>query len=137
MDLLLFAREPEYVAKTYAIHAVIDTKTMARRSFSEAVAAGLIDPLTGAYCNKSTGEHVYVGDAIKKGLIKATVVIDSNTLDIEPSNRLTLPDANINGFRKQQNPAAASGTPVSNDVRSNANGVTNGAVNRMTNGSRY
>lgn len=128
--------EPEYVAKTYAIHAVIDTKTMARKTFSEAVAAGLIDPLTGAYCNKSTGEHVYVGDAIKKGLIKATVVIDSNTLDIEPSNRLTLPDANINNFNHQQKPTAASGTPVSNGGRSVLNGVTNGSANRVTNGNR-
>lgn len=88
-------RDGECVSKTYAIHAVIDAKTLARKTFSEAVTLGLIDPQTGTYCNRSTGEQVYVGNAIRRGLIKATVVHDSNALGVAPANdaALSLSDA--------------------------------------------
>lgn len=122
----------EYVSKTYAIHAVIDTKTKARKSFSEAIDAGLIDQETGAYCNKSTGEYVYVGDAIKKGFIKATVVNDPKTLDIAPANRMTLPDTDIDTFRHKVLQPATSGSATFYTNHSNGT-----ARNDVSNGSRW
>ena len=69
-------KEPEVVSKTYAVRAVVDPETRERVPFSVAVDTGLLDPETGAYTNKATGETLYASDAIQKGLIKATVVAD-------------------------------------------------------------
>jgi len=81
------------VTKTYAIHAVIDTRTMKRLTFAEAVRLGFMNPETGAYTNKKSGEVLYVGDAIKQGWIKASVVNDPNVLNIEPENNINLADS--------------------------------------------
>jgi hypothetical protein len=66
----------EIITKTYAVHAVSDVRAMRRVTFSEALAVGLIDESTAAYRNNATGESMDVGDAIRRGFIKATVVAD-------------------------------------------------------------
>jgi len=81
---------PEVVTKTYAIHAVVDQRKKAKVSFSEAVKDKLLDKDTGAYYHNVNKEHIYVGDAIRKGFIKATVVQDPNSLDIDPENRMVV-----------------------------------------------
>jgi len=78
------------VTKTYAVHAVSDVKNMKRLAFGEAVACGIVDPETGAYRNNSNGEVMYVGDAIKKGFVKATVVNNLKSLDIAPDSRFNV-----------------------------------------------
>ena len=35
-------------------------------------------------------EHIYVGDAIRRGFIKATVVKDPSSLDIDPENKMVV-----------------------------------------------
>ena len=100
--------EPETVTKTYAVHAVTDVRSMKRLSFGEAVACGLIDPNTGAYRNNSTGESIYVGDAIRKGFIKATVVNDPRSLDISPDNKFNIANTGDNAaLRRFQQPGLA------------------------------
>lgn len=101
-------REPEIETKTYAVHAVIDVKNKSRVGFAEAVENGLIDMDTGAYINNATGESVYIGDAIKKGFLKATVVLDTKTMDIAPGNVVTLAPKAMDNFRhKIMNPLKA------------------------------
>lgn len=92
-------REPETATKTYSVHAVIDMKNKARVGFAEAVQKGLINADTGAYYNNATREHVYIGDAIKKGYVKATVILDKNTVDIDPGNCITLAESAMENFR--------------------------------------
>lgn len=82
--------EPEIVSKTYAIHSVVDQKAKKTVSFSQAIRKGLLDKETGAYYHNVTGEYTYVGDAIKRGFIKATIVKDPTTLDIDPENKLVV-----------------------------------------------
>ena len=82
--------DPEVVSITYAIHAVVDQKKRKRVPFSEAVRNGLINTETGAYRNNKTGSEVYVGDAIKRGLIKATVMDDPSSMDIAAENRVVV-----------------------------------------------
>ena len=79
--------EPEIDVKTYAIYAVLDQVSKKSVSFGQAVRLGLIDPETGSYQDALRHEQVYVGDAIKRGFIKASVVSDPNSLDIDPKNR--------------------------------------------------
>ena len=45
---------------------------------------------TGAYRHNVDGEDIYVGDAIKRGFIKATVVKDPNSMDIDPENKMVV-----------------------------------------------
>ena len=82
--------EPEVVVKTYAIHAVVDQKRKKRVQFSEAVKLNLLNTETGAYRHNVSGEEVYVGEAIKKGFIKATIVHDPSSLDIPTENRVVV-----------------------------------------------
>lgn len=94
-------REPEIETKTYAVHAVIDMKNRNRVGFAEAVQQGLINSDTGAYFNNATGESVYIGDAIKNGFVKATVVLDTKTIDIAPGNAITLAPTAMDNFRQK------------------------------------
>lgn len=83
-------------------------KNKNRMGFAEAVEAGLINQETGAYINNATGESVYIGDAIKKGYLKATVVLDTKTIDIAPGNCITLAPTAMENFRhKLVNPLKA------------------------------
>jgi len=81
---------PEVVTRTYAIHAVVDQRSKTKVSFSEAVRKGLIDKSTGAYHHSVSNEDIYVTDAIKRGFIKATVVKDPSSMDIDPENKLVV-----------------------------------------------
>jgi len=49
-----------------------------------------MDAETGAYSNKETGEIVPVGDAIKRGLLKASIVTDPKSFDIASGKKLNL-----------------------------------------------
>ena len=79
--------EPKIDVKTYAIYAVVDQVSRKSLPFGEAVRKGLIDPETGAYNHTTKNEQIYVGDAIRHGYIKASVVKDPKSLDIDPKNR--------------------------------------------------
>ena len=87
--------KPQQVVKTYAIHAVVDAKKKVKVPFSVAVRQRLFDKETGAYFNNLTGQQMYVGDAIKKGFIKATVVNDPASLDIDPENKMVVEKLDI------------------------------------------
>ena len=65
------------MTKTYAVHAVVDVKNKKRLTFREAIDENIFDPDAGSYLNTATGEQLYVGDAIRKGLIKVSLVIYS------------------------------------------------------------
>ena len=80
----------EAVTKTYAIHAVVDQRTREKVSFSRAVALGLLNRDTGAYYHSGDNEHIFVGEAIKRGFIKATVVDDPDEFDIAPENQMVV-----------------------------------------------
>ena len=84
------AGEVQNVTIVYAIHAVVDQKEKCKISFSDAVKRGLIDKSTGAYFHNVEMRDVYVGDAIKKGFIKATVVKDPTSMDISPENKMVV-----------------------------------------------
>ena len=87
--------KPEQVTKTYAIHGVVDARRKAKIPFSQAVRQKLFDKETGAYFNNLTGQKMYVGDAIKKGFIKATIVRDPASLDIDPENKMVVEKLDI------------------------------------------
>ena len=80
--------EPEVISKTYAIHAVVDMLRKKRIPFTEAIKEGLIDQESGAYYDNKAKESMYIGDAIKKGRVKATIVHDPSSMDIAPENRM-------------------------------------------------
>ncbi len=57
--------------------------------FNEAVKRNLIDRNTGCYINNLTGERVFAGDAVKRGLFKCRPVDDTSSFDeIDASNRV-------------------------------------------------
>jgi len=96
----LKAHEPEIETKTYAVSGVYDLATKKRLSYTEAVQAGIINPDTGAFLNTLTREHEYIGEAIKKGHIKAVVVLDPNRLDVDLGRRVMMTDnALLDSFR--------------------------------------
>lgn len=80
--------DPKSEIVTYAIHHVVDVKMMTKVTFTEAVRLGLLDTHTGAFYNTKTDENMYVGDAIKRGFIKATFVKDPSSLDIDAENKV-------------------------------------------------
>lgn len=95
--------EAEAVTKTYAVHAVVDVKNKKRLNFREAIDKNIFDPDAGSYTNTATGEKLYVGDAIRKGFIKATVIHDVNAIDNESlsdANRMTIADESMSKFHK-------------------------------------
>ena len=89
------AAHAESVEVTYAIHSVVDALKREKVSFSVAVRLGLIDTKTGAFNNNKTGETLYVGDAIKRGFIKATVVKDPSTMDIDTENKVFIDKVSV------------------------------------------
>lgn len=82
--------DPEVVSKTYSIHGVVDQRRKAKVSFSDAIRSGLLNRETGSYYHNIDREYIYVGDAIKRGFIKASLVKDPNSLDIDPENRVVV-----------------------------------------------
>ena len=107
------------ITKTYAIHGVNDVRGSRRLTFAEAVHAGILDAETGAYTNSRTGERMYVGDAIKQGFIKASVVNDPKLLDIAPGNKINLAAEAVSPGRSNGYHGSSNGT----------NGVRNGSTN--------
>ena len=86
----------ELVTKTYAIHSVVDQRSHEKVPFAQAVREGLLDRHTGAYFHHGTNEHVFVGEAIRKGFIKAHVVEDPSAIeDISPENKLVVEKVNL------------------------------------------
>jgi len=64
-----------------------------RRSvpFTEAVRRGLVDLNTGCYINNVTNEHLFAGDAIRRGFFKGEVVDDPSSLvGVDSSNRVVV-----------------------------------------------
>ncbi|KAL3846761.1 hypothetical protein ACJMK2_017721 [Sinanodonta woodiana] len=78
------------VTKSYAVSGVVDQKRKRKVTFQDAVQLGLLDKDTGCYVNNVTGEKVHVSEAIMKGLIKARVIKDPSTLDIDPENKIVI-----------------------------------------------
>lgn len=91
--------DPEVITRTYAIHSIVDQKRKKKVSFNEALKLDLFDRSTGAYYHNVNKESIFVGDAIKRGFIKATVVKDPSTLDIDPENRVVI--ENISKIKKK------------------------------------
>lgn len=84
------AEQPTYETKTYAVNAVVDQRLKKKVPFFEAVRRGLIEKDTGNYVNNTTGERIYVVEAIKRGFLKAKVVDDPSSLDIDANNKLVV-----------------------------------------------
>lgn len=76
--------------KTYAVNAVIDKKLKRKVSFHQAMSSGLLMAEDGMYVNNETGETMNITDAIMKGLIKARIVTDASTLNIDPENKIVV-----------------------------------------------
>ena len=84
------AQEPEVVAQSYAVRAVVDVRRKKVITFQEAVRQGIIDRDTGAYKDNKTGEVMYIGDAIMRGFLKARKIDDPSSLDINPENKMII-----------------------------------------------
>lgn len=59
-------------------------------TFAEAVRKNLLDRETAAYHHNVDNEDIFVGDAIRRGFIKATIVQDPASLDIDPENKMVV-----------------------------------------------
>lgn len=84
------AGEPKYEAKTYAVNAVVDQRRKKKVQFYEAVKLGLIDKESGNYINNETGEKIYVGEAIRRGFLKAKIVDNTDGLNIDAENKMVV-----------------------------------------------
>jgi hypothetical protein len=82
--------EPHYEDKTYAVNAVVDQRHKRKVQFYEAIKLGLIDKNTGNYINNATGEKIYVGEAIRRGFLKAKVVDSADGLNIDAENHMVV-----------------------------------------------
>ena len=80
----------EAVSKTYAIHSVQDQRSGEMLPFSRAVASGLLNRDTGAYFHSALNQHMFVGEAIKHGFVRAELVDNPAEFDISPENRLVV-----------------------------------------------
>ena len=85
-----FSNGEKEETKTYAVNAVIDKKLKRKVSFHQAMTSGLLMAEDGMYVNNETGETMSITDAIMKGLIKARIVSDPSTLDINPENKIVV-----------------------------------------------
>ena len=116
--------------------------------FPEAVARGIFDKETGTYIHNVTGEEIFIGDAIQKGFVKAKVVDDPSTLDIDPANRVVIDRVEnlkrkmkvLSAFKKASAPkaapaaaatvkaaaATAAAAPAKSNPNANANAKQNG-----------
>ncbi len=79
--------EPEIVTKSFAINFVVDQQQKKKIPFYEAVQMGLFNTETGDYVNNTTGEKVFVGDAIRRGFLKGREVEDTKGLEIDAENK--------------------------------------------------
>jgi len=55
---------------SFADRPVIDSETGSRLTLMEAVAAGIIDPVTGMYVDRRTGEKIPLDEAERRGMIE-------------------------------------------------------------------
>lgn len=81
---------PETISRTYSVHSVVDVLNSQTMSFADAIDKGLLDKDSGNFLNNKTGETVFVSEAIKRGFIKARIVTDENSLDVDPNNRIII-----------------------------------------------
>ena len=132
-DAALKGREPEIETKTYAVNGVYDLKNKKKLSYTDAVATGIINQVDGSYYNNITDENEYIGEAIKRGHIKATVIRDPKHLDVDLDRMVTMTDESVlNNFRsKLLSPLMAVKAMRSSlspeTVPRNGNGVVNGS----------
>lgn len=82
--------QPEVISTTYAVRAVADRRLQKMVTFQDAVQTGIIDRDTGAYRDTITGQKMYIGDAIMRGYLKARVVDDIASLNIDVNNKITI-----------------------------------------------
>ncbi|XP_052784914.1 uncharacterized protein LOC128220526 isoform X1 [Mya arenaria] len=82
--------ESEEETITYAVNGVIDQRKRDKLSFHDAISQGLLDAEEGVYVNNVTWERVPITDAIMKGLIKAKIITDTSSLDIDPTNKIVV-----------------------------------------------
>lgn len=87
--------EPEYETKTYAVNSVVDQRLKKKVPFHEAVRKGLIDRETGNYIHNVTRERVYVTEAIRRGFLKAHLVDDPSSMNIDSENKVVVSKMNI------------------------------------------
>ena len=73
----------ELETKSYAISGVIDPRTGEMISVAEAVAAGMLDPVTGEFTNPVTGEKMSLLDAVRAGYLLAD---PSLLADLDPAD---------------------------------------------------
>ena len=90
--------EQKFTVKTWAVNAVVDQLMKKKVPFYDAVHRGLIDKTTGTYVNNVTNERIYVIDAIRRGFLKATVVDNNHSLDIDAENKMVV--ENVDRIRK-------------------------------------
>lgn len=76
--------------KTYAVNAVVDQKLKQKVSFHDALQKGLLDGNEGVYVHNVTNEKVPITEAIMRGFIKAKLVTDNSSLDIDPTNKIVV-----------------------------------------------
>ena len=82
--------EPQYSSETYAVIGVIDQRRKKVVPFVQAVRQGLIDRATGNYVNNETGKKIYVGDAIRQGLLKTKKLENPLGVDIFAEGNLVI-----------------------------------------------
>ena len=82
--------EPEEVSKKYAVRAVVDRRHKKIITFQAAVSRGIINKESGAFLDTLTGESMYVGDAIIRGFLKARLIGNTDTLNIDPENQMVI-----------------------------------------------
>ena len=82
--------EPEEVCKKYAVRAVVDKRNKKIITFPAAVSRGIINKESGAYLDNLTGESMYVGDAIIRGFLKARLIDNTHSLNIDPENHMVI-----------------------------------------------
>lgn len=86
--------DPEFRTRTYVVRAVVDQRLKKRVPFLEAINRRLIDRESGNYHNNQTGETIHVLEAIRRGFLKAKIVDDPSTLDIDPTNQMVVQSIN-------------------------------------------
>ena len=82
--------EPEVICRTYAVRAVVDRGRRKIITFQQAVARGIIDKDSGAYRDTANGVTMYVGDAIMRGFLKARVIDNPKSMQIDPRNKMVI-----------------------------------------------
>lgn len=86
--------DPEFRTRTYVVRAVVDQRLKKRVPFLEAINRRLVDRESGNYHNNLTGETIHVLEAIRRGFLKAKIVDDPSTLDIDPTNKMVVQSIN-------------------------------------------